>query len=116
MFAAAGALAQEPGALLQQGQQVFENNCAQCHLKSGQGLPGTFPALDKNPFVAGDPQPVIATVLNGRRGALGRMPAWKGQLNDQQIAGVVTYIRQAWSNRAAAVTPAMAAEVRRTQK
>jgi cytochrome c6 len=112
MLLAGGAWAQEPGDLVKQGQEIFENNCAQCHLKSGKGLPGTFPALDKNPFVVGDPNPVLITVLNGRKGTLGRMPSWKDTLDNQQVAAVVTYIRQAWSNRAPAVTPAMAAAVR----
>jgi mono/diheme cytochrome c family protein len=97
---------------VQRGQAVFEDSCAQCHRANGEGLPATFPALNKNPFVLGDPQPVIATVLNGRKGNLGRMPGWKDKLDDQQIAAVVTYIRQAWSNRAPAVTPAMVAATR----
>jgi mono/diheme cytochrome c family protein len=104
---------QASGDLLQQGQQVFGENCAQCHRANGEGLPATFPALNKNPFVAGDPEPVIATVLNGLKGSLGQMPAWKDKLDDQQIAAVVSYIRQAWSNRAAPVTPAMVAASRR---
>jgi len=103
------ALAQGQGDALQRGQAVFEDNCAQCHRTNGEGLPATFPALNKNGFVVGDPKAVIATVLNGRKGNLGQMPAWKDKLDDQQIAAVVTYIRQAWSNRAAAVTPAMVA-------
>ena len=106
------ALAQGQGDAAQRGQAVFEENCAQCHRSSGEGLPATFPALNKNPFVLGDPQPVIATVLNGRKGNLGAMPSWKDKLDDDQIAAVVTYLRQAWSNRAAAVTPAMVAATR----
>jgi cbb3-type cytochrome c oxidase subunit III len=103
------ALAQGQGDAAQRGQTVFEDNCAQCHRTNGEGLPATFPALDKNMFVVGDPKPVIATVLIGRKGSLGQMPVWKDKLDDQQIAAVVTYIRQAWSNRAAPVTPAMVA-------
>ena len=95
------------------GQAVFEDSCAQCHRANGEGLPATFPALNKNFFVLGDPKPVIATVLNGLKGNLGQMPSWKDKLDDQQIAAVVTYIRQAWSNRAPAVTPAMVAATRR---
>ncbi len=116
MLLAGVAWAQDPGSLVKQGQQIFEANCAQCHLTSGQGLPGTFPALDKNPFVLGDPKPVLATVLNGRKGTLGQMPTWKDKLDNQQVAAVVTYIRRAWSNRAAGVTPEMAAEVRKIKK
>ena len=106
------ALAQGQGDTAQRGQAVFEDNCAQCHRANGEGLPATFPALNKNPFVLGDPKPVIATVLNGRKGSLGQMPTWKDKLDDGQIAAVVTYIRQAWSNRAAPVTPAMVAAAR----
>jgi mono/diheme cytochrome c family protein len=106
------ALAQGQGDAIQQGQAVFEDNCAQCHRVNGEGLPATFPALNKNPFVLGDSQPVIGTVLNGLQGSLGKMPAWKDKLDDVQIAAVVTYIRQGWSNRAAPVTPAMVAATR----
>jgi mono/diheme cytochrome c family protein len=105
--------AQASGDLVKQGQRVFEDNCADCHRLNGKGLPGTFPAHDGNPFVAGAPGPVIATVLNGRKGTLGQMPTWKDTLDDQQIAAVITYIRQAWSNRATPVTPAMVAAARR---
>jgi len=107
------AWAQVAGDPFKQGQEVFEDSCAQCHRANGEGLPATFPALNKNPFVLGDPKPVIATVLNGRKGNLGRMPSWKDKLDDQQIAAVVTYLRQAWSNRAPAVTPATVAATRR---
>jgi len=106
------AWAQASGDLVKPGQEVFEANCAQCHRTNGEGLPATFPALNKNPFVLGEPLPVIATVLNGRKGNLGQMPSWKDKLDNQQIAAVVTYIRQAWSNRAAAATPAMVAAAR----
>ena len=106
------AWAQVEGDLIRQGQAVFEDNCAQCHRSNGEGLPATFPALNQNAFVGGDPKPVIVTVLNGRKGCLGKMPVWKDKLDDQQIAAVVTYIRQAWSNRAAGVTPAMVAATR----
>ena len=105
-------MAQGSEDLFRQGQGVFTENCAPCHRANGQGLPGAFPALDNNPFVVGDPGPVIATVLNGRKGKLGRMPAWKEKLSDQEIAGALTYIRRAWTNQAPAVTPAMVTPLR----
>jgi mono/diheme cytochrome c family protein len=98
--------------LFRQGQGVFEEYCAQCHRINGEGLPDKFPALNKNPFVLGDPKPVIATVLNGRKGQIGQMPAWQEKLSDGQIAAAVTYIRHAWSNKAPGVTPAMVAAIR----
>jgi cytochrome c oxidase subunit 2 len=112
LLAANLALGQSGGELLKQGQEVYEANCADCHRDNGEGLAVKFPALTGNTFVTGDPKAVIATVLNGLKGNLGQMPAWKDTLDDQQIAAVITYIRQAWSNRAAAVTPAMVAAAR----
>ena len=99
------ARAQGPEALFQEGKKIFENTCADCHRVNGQGLPEKFPALDKNPFVLGDPAKVIDTVLQGRKGKLGQMPTWKDTLDDRQAAAVITYIRQGWSNKGAAVTP-----------
>jgi cytochrome c oxidase subunit II len=99
------ARAQGPEALFQEGKKIFLENCADCHRGNGQGLPDKFPALDKNTLVSGDPTRVIDTVLQGRKGTLGQMPTWKGSLNDKQAAAVITYIRQAWSNKGTAVTP-----------
>lgn len=106
------AQSQDPDPLVQQGKEVFSENCAACHRANGEGLPVKFPALNKNPSVLGDSGQVIATVLNGRKGTWGTMPAWKDKLDDAQIAGVVTYIRQAWENKAPAVTPALVASIR----
>jgi len=91
----------------QEGRKLFENTCADCHRLNGQGLPAQFPALDKNPFVVGDPNQVIDTVLNGRKGKLGQMPSWKETFKDQELASILTYIRQAWSNKGPAVTADM---------
>ena len=104
--------------LFPKGKAIYEaeGNCVDCHRQNGRGLPGTFPAHDGNPFVVGAPEPVIATVLNGRKGNLGQMPAWKDKLNDEQVAAVVTYIRHAWSNQAPAVSPALVAEIRKKAK
>ncbi|MBM4300684.1 MAG: cytochrome c [Deltaproteobacteria bacterium] len=113
VLAANLAMGQSGGDLVKQGQDIYEENCADCHRSNGEGLWVKFPALKGNALVTGDPKPVIATVLNGLKGSLGQMPAWKDTLDDQQIAALVTYIRQAWSNRAPAVTPAMVAATRR---
>ncbi|MGQ9921999.1 MAG: c-type cytochrome [Desulfobacca sp.] len=96
-----------------QGEKVYAARCADCHRRHGQGLPNIFPALANNSFVTGDPLGVIQVILAGRRGSMGRMPAWQAILNDQEIAAVVTYIRQAWGNQAEAVTPEQVAAQRR---
>ena len=104
---------QAPGDLLQAGEVIFLKNCADCHRANGEGIPNSFPALAKNPLVLGDAHQLIAIVLNGRKGKLGRMPAWKNKLDDQQLAAVVSYIRQAWTNQASPVTPALVAPLRK---
>jgi len=114
-FCLAGAVlapAQETDESLKPGRQVFVEHCAQCHRTNGEGLPEKFPALNKNPFVVGDPNPVISTVLNGRKGQMGQMPYWKDKLNDEKIAAAITYIRNAWTNKAPGVSPEMVKALR----
>jgi mono/diheme cytochrome c family protein len=90
------------------GQAQFLSSCSACHQPTGQGIKGAFPALAGDAFVQGEPSAVIGRVLNGRAG----MPRFKGDLNDDQIAAVVTFIRSAWGNHASPVTPADVAAVR----
>lgn len=94
--------------LRQIGQTVYMDNCASCHMEDGQGQLPNFPALDGNEFVMGDPQPVIEVVLHGR----GAMPPFGGILTDEEVAGVVTYIRSAWTNIAAPVEPQAVQSIR----
>ena len=105
VLAASLAFSQGEGDLLKRGQDIFDNTCADCHRSNGEGLPNKFPALKGNAFVQGNPEPVLHTVLNGRHGKLGRMPAWGGKFNDQEIAAVVSYARNAWGNKAPFITP-----------
>jgi mono/diheme cytochrome c family protein len=98
---------QGPEKVIHEGKKLFEDICADCHRITGQGLPEKFPALDKNSLVVEDPNKVIDTVLNGRKGKLGQMPSWKESFKDEQIAAIITYIRQAWSNKATAITADM---------
>ena len=85
-----------PDELKQRGEKVYAANCVACHQANGKGVPGTFPALDGSPIVNGPKGPQIDRVLNGKGG----MPAWKGTLSDTEIAAVITYTRNNWSNKA----------------
>lgn len=105
-------LAAAAPALAADGDTVFKQNCAACHQANGQGIPGAFPALAKDKFVVGAPQPLIATLLKGRKA----MPSFKGTLKDDQIAAVLTYIRSSWGNTAPAIPPAAVAAARATVK
>lgn len=90
------------------GKTVFAKNCAACHQASGVGIPGAFPALKGNPYLQGDAEAVLATVLKGRAG----MPAFAASLDDAQLAAVLSYARSAWGNQAGAIGSAQAAAVR----
>lgn len=78
------------------GEKVYAANCVACHQAAGQGVPGAFPALDGSKMVNGPQDGHIAIMLNGKNG----MPAWKGALSDTEIAAVITYTRNNWSNKA----------------
>ncbi|MBU6436074.1 MAG: cytochrome c oxidase subunit II, partial [Betaproteobacteria bacterium] len=80
--------------LLARGEKVYSGNCAACHQANGKGA-GPIKALDGSAKVLGDKADQIATLLNGQNN--GAMPSWK-QLNDVEIASVITYTRNSWSN------------------
>jgi cytochrome c oxidase subunit 2 len=88
--------------LKQRGEKVFASNCAVCHQANGKGVPGAFPALDGSKVVNGPKAEQIQTVLNGKKsGAFpAEMPSWKAVLSDTDIAAVITYTRNSWSNKA----------------
>jgi len=95
--------------LIARGEKVFVANCAACHQANGKGVPGTFPALDGSSVVTGPKDGQIKTVLNGvtKNGQPTAMPAWKDTLSDADIAAVVTYTRNSWSNHTGeAIQPA----------
>jgi mono/diheme cytochrome c family protein len=95
----------------EQGHEIYTNYCLPCHGVNGGGVLYNQSVLNNNAFVSGDPNQVIAVILNGREGA-GTMPAWKDNLNDHEVAAVATYIRQAWSNQAGPVSAATVQEIR----
>jgi mono/diheme cytochrome c family protein len=109
--ASASAAANNP-ASASDGATVYLTNCSSCHQSNGQGLANAFPPLAGNPLVTGNPVAVIAIVRNGLEGRVvvhgvaysGIMPAWKGQISNEQIADVITYIRSAWTNHASGVS------------
>jgi len=78
------------------GEKVYAANCVACHQANGKGVPGAFPALDGSAIVTGPKAAQINIVLNGKNA----MPAWKSVLSDTDIAAVITYTRNSWSNKA----------------
>ncbi|TFW19764.1 cytochrome c oxidase subunit II [Massilia arenosa] len=84
------------------GEKIYSTNCVVCHQANGKGVPGAFAALDGSPVVNGPKADQIHVLLNGKKSGKfpSEMPAWK-QLSDSDIAAVITYTRNSWSNKAA---------------
>ena len=82
--------------LLARGEKVYSANCAACHQASGKGG-GAIKALDGAAVVLdADKTKQIKVLLNGQNN--GAMPAWK-QLSDTEIAAVITFTKNNWSNK-----------------
>jgi cytochrome c oxidase subunit 2 len=83
-----------PADIVARGEKVYAANCAACHQPNGKGA-GPIVALDGSALVQdADKAKQIQIMLNGRNA----MPAWK-QLSDTDIAAVVSYTKNHWSNK-----------------
>jgi mono/diheme cytochrome c family protein len=104
------------------GATVYTGTCANCHGLDAKGFSPFIPALAGNPIVLdNDPSSLINLVLNGSNPLVVkgtpdsyRMPQFRQQYSDQQIADVVTFIRNGWGNQAPAVTAAQVTELRKS--
>src|SRR4051812_3321709 len=90
--------------LKSKGEKVYAANCVACHQANGQGVPNTFPALSGSKIATGPKDAHMNTVLNGKAGTA--MAPFK-HLTDMEIASVITFERNNWSNKMGdMVTPA----------
>lgn len=102
------------------GKALFAAHCAACHQATGQGLPGVFPPLDGSEWVHGDTRVLANILLHGVTGEIsvkgakfnGTMPSFR-QLSDAELAGLASYIRSSWSNKADAVPAELFARERK---
>ena len=106
------------------GAAVYAASCAACHQATGAGLPGVFPPLAGSEWVNGHDTTAAAILLHGVTGPLtvkgatynGAMPTFKAQLDDEQIAALLTHLRSQWGNTGAAVSATVVAKVREDTK
>jgi cytochrome c oxidase subunit 2 len=92
----APAKAMTKDALMSEGEKVYNASCAACHKPDGSGTPPAFPAIKGGKISTGPVAAHLNIVINGKSGTA--MQAFKDQLNDEQIAAVITYERNSWGN------------------
>jgi mono/diheme cytochrome c family protein len=106
-------------AVHERGAMVYARTCVACHGPEGKGVPMAFPPLDGSEWIAADPTVAARIVLGGLQGpveAAGQkvtslMPPLV-DLKDQEIADVLTYVRQSWTNDSPSVTADQIKETR----
>jgi mono/diheme cytochrome c family protein len=109
-------------AAVSRGEALYADNCTGCHMENGAGLPQVFPSLTGNSAVqASRADSVTHVILAGAKipATSGKptglsMPAFNHKLNDDEIADLVSYIRNAWGNHASPTSAAEVAKVRKT--
>jgi mono/diheme cytochrome c family protein len=117
------ALTNEEQMLFDNGRQTFAGLCAACHQPTGKGLEGLAPPLAESEWVLGEPDRIVKVVMHGLRGPIKvkgvtysyDMPA-AGFLSDEQIAGVLTYIRREWDHEASPVSVDLVKKIREENK
>ncbi len=108
---------------IEAGSVLYKGTCSTCHQESGEGLPNVFPPLAKSDYLTSDPRRAIAIVLNGLTGPVkvngteynSVMPPMS-QLNDDEVANILTYALNTWGNKGPAITPSEVAGIRATTK
>jgi mono/diheme cytochrome c family protein len=94
------------------GEAIYVDSCSACHAMNGKGSPYLFPSLAQSSNVQSkDPASLIRIVLRGARSVATKeeptapgMPSYSWQLSDQEVADVLTYIRNSWGAHAAPVS------------
>ena len=106
------------------GQKIYvrEGHCVTCHQADGKGLAPSFPAIEKSPWVAGDKERLIKLAMYGLMGPMevdgkkydGQVPMtpFGGMLNDNEMAAVLTYVRNSFGNKADPIAPEEVQKVR----
>jgi cytochrome c oxidase subunit 2 len=83
--------------MMARGEKVYAQSCAACHGPTGAGVPGVFPAMTGSKIVTGPVAGHIKIVMQGKPGTA--MSAYAGQLNDADLAAVITFERNGLGNK-----------------
>ena len=99
-------------ATMESGKKVYHTYCQSCHMEDGAGVPGMNGPLIGSQYIAGDKEKLISIVLHGSA-AFANEPERKYQntmpslanLTDQEIADVLTFVRNSFNNKGTAIAP-----------
>jgi mono/diheme cytochrome c family protein len=123
-FIATAFVSQQAGgmkAAIERGKKVYETTCLPCHQPDGSGVPNMNPPLAKTKWVLGDKKQLVKIVLKGLQGGEieidgdkfhNPMPPQESTLSDQEIADVLTFVRNNFGNKASMVTAAEVKAIR----
>lgn len=104
------------------GARIYQTNCATCHQADGRGVPGIYPPFAAE-WIDGDDGRLIRLVLHGMRGPVevegvtyNNVMTAHGFLSDDQIAAVLTYVRQTYGTSADSIRAEDVAAVRAAER
>ncbi len=103
------ALGGELQTIVQLGEQSYRSRCSYCHLASGEGMKKS---LVNSKWVQGTDRGLIRILLQGKQGESEVMPGFGAEMDDTQIASLLTYIRRQWGNQTQPIEPHAVREVR----
>jgi mono/diheme cytochrome c family protein len=112
MAAPVPALTAEEQQRFDAGREVYRNICQACHQPDGRGQERLAPTLVGSALVLAAAEIPARILLNGKEGPIGLMPPVGSVLSDDQIAGVLTYLRREWGHTGTPVDAAAVARVR----
>lgn len=106
------------------GQTVYQKFCLSCHQADGSGVPSLNPPLVQTKWILGPKAVLVQQVLNGSKNKVeidgetfhNTMPPQGKGMTDEQIANVLTYVRNSFGNKASRVTPAEVKAIRAKTK
>lgn len=106
-------------ALYEKGKTIYSSICIACHQPTGQGMAGLAPPLVDSEWVLGDPDKIVRIVTQGLSGPIDvKGSKWQLEMpglpifDDEQVAGILTYIRREWEHTGSAVSPEFVTRVR----
>lgn len=98
-------------ASIQSGREIYNGQCASCHMPKGEGIPTIYPPLAKSDFLMAETEKSIIMILQGGSESItvngvdynGAMPNFN--LSDKHVSDVMNYIRNTWGNKGEAIKP-----------